>query len=327
MAYEELLLKFLDLLNSAMNIEQVLQRSCDFFYSEFRLADCSIIYNNAKKRQNKPSASMLAVEEALKSQVIDSNSFLFIKNPASDISLSDCKEAKAIEHSILAFPIQHEQKAKGVCFFYSSSDLRQYVELVSVLLSKMSVAASRAKYFEDAQQCAITDLLTGLYNKAYFMEAVKTEISRGRRNQKPLSLMLFDFDNFKELNDTKGHIEGDRILKETGLILKQQVRSIDIPCRYGGEEFTVILPETSQDSAFAIAERLRLAVEAGFKGLTTISLGVVTCMNSSIDADTMIKQADTALYKAKSLGKNRTVNFVVIDKSIAPIDIQEASGM
>lgn len=326
MAYEELLLKFLDLLNSAMYIEQVLQRSCDFFYSEFRLADCSILYNTAQKRQNNPSANILAVEEALKSQVIDSNSFLFIKDPKSDISLSDCKEAKAIEHSILAFPIQHEQKAKGVCFFHSSNDLRNYVELVSLLLSKMSVAASRAKYFEDAQHCAITDLLTGLYNKAYFAEAMKTEIARGKRNQKPLSLVLFDFDNFKELNDTKGHVEGDRILKEIGIILKDQIRSMDIPCRYGGEEFTIILPETAQDSAFTIAERLRTTVEEKFNKLTTISLGVVTCMNSSIDADSMIKQADTALYKAKSLGKNKTVNFVIIDKSIAPIDVQEATN-
>jgi len=149
---------------------------------------------------------------------------------------------------------------------------------------------------------------------------------KGKRNQKPLSLVMFDFDNFKELNDTHGHIEGDRILKEIGRLLKEQIRSMDIPCRYGGEEFTVILPETAQDDAFSIAERLRKSVEDAFSGLTTVSLGVITCMNSSIDANTMIKQADAALYKAKSLGKNRTVNFVVIDKSIAPIDIQEASS-
>ncbi|MBW2986422.1 diguanylate cyclase, partial [Candidatus Woesearchaeota archaeon] len=205
MAYEELQLKFLDLLNSAMNIDQVLQRSCDFFYSEFRLSDCSIVYNGTKKRQNNPSAGLLDVELFLEKQVLDSNSFLFIKDAKSDISLEDCPGAKAIEHPILVFPIQHEQKAAGVCFFYSGSDLRQYVELVSLLLSKMSVAASRAKYFEDAQHCAVTDLLTGLYNKAYFTEAIQREISRGKTSQEPLSLIMFDFDNFKELNDTKGH--------------------------------------------------------------------------------------------------------------------------
>ncbi|MBW3001969.1 GGDEF domain-containing protein [Candidatus Woesearchaeota archaeon] len=324
MAYEEMLLKFLDLLNSAMNVDQVLQRSCDFFYTEFRLADCSIAFNNTAKRQNNATTGILEVEKAIKSQVLSSNSFLFIKDPKSDISLSDCEGAKAIEHPILAFPIPHEQKAVGVCFFYSSMDLSNYIELVSLLLSKMSVACSRAKYFEDAQQCAITDLLTNLYNKAYFLEAIKTEIARGKRNQKPLSLIMFDFDNFKELNDTKGHMEGDRILQEIGRILKEQIRSMDIPCRYGGEEFTIILPETSQDDAFSIAERLRKSVEE--QGDTTISLGVITCMNSSIDANNMVKHADAALYKAKNLGKNRTVNFVVIDKSIAPIDVQEAAG-
>ena len=326
MAYEEISLKFLDLLNSAMNVDQVLQRSCDFFYSDFRLSDCSITYNSTEKRQNAASPGLLEVEKLIKQQVLDSNSFLFIKDPKSDITLSDCEAAKSLDSPILAFPIQHEQKAVGVCFFYSASDLSYQVELVSLLLAKMSVACSRAKHFEDAQHCAITDLLTSLYNKAYFLEAIKTEIARGKRNQKPLSLIMFDFDNFKELNDTKGHIEGDRILKEIGMLLKEQIRSMDIPCRYGGEEFTVILPETAQDDAFSIAERLRKSVEDAFSGLTTISLGVVTCMNSSIDANNMVKQADAALYKAKSLGKNRTVNLVVIDKSIAPIDIQEASS-
>lgn len=326
MAYEELLLKFLDLLNSAMNIEQVLQRSCDFFYSEFRLSDCSIVYNDVKKRQNNPSSGLLEVESFLTKQVISSNSFLFIADPKSDVSLSDCPGAKAVDQKILVFPIRHEQKAAGACFFYSGSDLREFVEVVSLLLSKMSIAASRARYFEDAQHCAVTDLLTGLYNKAYFTEAIQREISRGKASQKPLSLIMFDLDNFKELNDTKGHIEGDRILKELGEILKEQIRSVDIACRYGGEEFTVILPETSQDDAFAIAERLRKTVEEHFQKDTTISLGIITCMNSSLDAKNMLQQADTALYKAKSLGKNRTVNFVIIDKSIAPIDIQEATG-
>jgi len=326
MIEKEVLLRFLDLLNSAINIDQVLQRSCDFFYSEFRLADCSISFNDKNKRQNKASLDLTEVEKVLEKQVIEANSFLFLKDPKSDISLSDCKGARAIQFSILAFPIQHENKASGICIFYSNNDLSYYVELVSLLLDKMSIAASRAKYFQDAQHCAITDILTGLYNKAYFLEALKTEVARGKRNQKPLSLVLFDFDNFKELNDTKGHVEGDRLLKETGVLLKKQIRSMDIACRYGGEEFTVILPEASQDSAFMMAERLRKGVEEQFEGLTSVSVGIVTCMNSSIDAESMIKQADTALYKAKSLGKNRTVNFVIIDKSIAPIDVQEASG-
>ena len=326
MIKEEVVLNFLDLLNSAMNIDQVLQRSCDFLYNEFRLADCSIIHGKTKKRQNTASKAVLEIEFRVEQQVLGSNSFVFIRDPKSDICLSDCEGAKAVEFSILAFPISHNQKAVGVCIFYSGSDLSHQVELVSLLLSKLSVAASRAKHFADAQHCAITDLLTGLYNKAYFLEAIKGEISRSSRSQKPVSLILFDFDNFKELNDTKGHMEGDRILQNTGQLLKEQVRAMDIACRYGGEEFTVILPETSQDDAFAIAERLRTSVADAFEGVTTISLGVVTCMNASVDANNMIRQVDTALYKAKSLGKNRTVNFVIIDKSIAPIDIQEATS-
>ncbi|MEM4263928.1 MAG: GGDEF domain-containing protein, partial [Candidatus Woesearchaeota archaeon] len=91
-----------------------------------------------------------------------------------------------------------------------------------------------------------------------------------------------------------------------------------------GEEFTIILPETSHDSAFDVAERIRKKVQE--QGKITVSLGVITCMNSSVSPENLLKESDKALYKAKNLGKNRTVSFVIVDKSISPIDVQEATG-
>lgn len=320
----DVLLEFLDLLNSAMHIEQLLQISADFFYQKFHLLNCSLKYGKINHVVCKLSPEIDAAKKVVENQVFESNSFLLVLNPQRDMLLQSVEGVENIECSLLAFPIRHNKKAEGVCIFYSNENLSNQVELVSLFLSKLSIAVSRARYFEDAKHYAITDVLTGLYNKAYFAEALKNEVARGQRNQRPISLIILDFDNFKEYNDTKGHMEGDVLLRDAGKAVRENIRAVDIPSRYGGEEFTVILPETSHDAAFLTAERLRKRIEQ--QGKTTISLGVVTCMNSSVSPDNLLKEADAALYKAKRLGKNRTVNLVIVDKSISAIDVQEASG-
>jgi diguanylate cyclase (GGDEF)-like protein len=309
----DLLLEFLDLLNSAMHIEKLIQISCDFFYSKFKLNNCSIFYGEMRHAQNVLSPEIIAVWSVVEKHVLESNSFILISDPNKEMILQGIEGREKIGSSMLAFPISSKNKAEGACIFYSNENLSSYVELISVMLSKLSTAVSRAQSFEDAKHYAITDVLTGLYNKAYFAEALKNEVARGQRNQRPISLIMLDFDNFKVFNDTKGHIEGDVLLKETGQLIRESIRALDIPCRYGGEEFTVILPETSHDSAYDVSERIRKKVEEC--GKTKISLGVVTCMNSSVSPDTLLKETDKALYKAKSLGKNRTVNLVIVPGS------------
>jgi diguanylate cyclase (GGDEF)-like protein len=193
-----------------------------------------------------------------------------------------------------------------------------------LLLEKLSVALGRAHRFQSAQYSAMTDALTGLYNKAYFLESLKNEIARSARSQRPISLVMFDFDNFKELNDTQGHVEGDRLLQQIGELLRASIRAIDIPARYGGEEFVIILPETAHDHAYSFAERLRATVQDKFP--TTISIGIATCLNASVSPETLLNEADKALYVSKRNGKNQTRNFLIIDKALGVIDVQQAGG-
>jgi len=167
--------------------------------------------------------------------------------------------------------------------------------------------------------------LTGLYNKAYFLEALKNEVARSQRSQRPISLLLFDLDNFKEYNDSYGHPKGDELLKQLGEVIRSTARSLDTSARYGGEEFAIILPETGHDAAFAIAERLRKTVQDSCP--TTISAGVCTCVNSSASPETLLNESDKALYVAKRNGKNQTRNFLIIDKALGVIDVQEAAGL
>ncbi|GMR04754.1 MAG: hypothetical protein BMS9Abin23_0660 [Thermodesulfobacteriota bacterium] len=163
------------------------------------------------------------------------------------------------------------------------------------------------------KQLSITDGLTGLYNHKYFYDKLTEEIRRTERYGRALSLIMIDIDHFKKFNDTNGHPEGDRLLRSFTTCLKENVRAEDVVARYGGEEFAVILPETEKQGATMLAERLKKAVaERDFPhsdtqpgGVLTISLGVATFTEDGDSADTLVKAADDALYRAKEKGRNR----------------------
>lgn len=157
---------------------------------------------------------------------------------------------------------------------------------------------------------ATRDGLTSLYDQTSFKHHLKEELERQIRYGTPISLIMFDIDHFKPINDTYGHATGDRVLKELADIIRQQVRMRDIAARYGGEEFAIILPETEQESAAVFAERLRQKVEEHFKESSspfevTISLGVKsTHQGDQMSVEGFIIAADEQLYRAKHSGRN-----------------------
>ena len=158
----DIILEFLDLLNSAMHIEQLLQISSDFFIRKFKLLNCSIVYGKTRHTESSLSPELINAETVVHKQVIDTNSFLIIPYPKKDMILQHIEGIESVDCAMLAFAIRHNNKAGGVCVFYSQGNLSDSVELVSLLLSKLSIAVSRARYFEDAQHYAITDVLTGV---------------------------------------------------------------------------------------------------------------------------------------------------------------------
>lgn len=169
-------------------------------------------------------------------------------------------------------------------------------------------------YHEEIYRLTIIDGLTGIHNKRYFLEFLDRELSRSARYLRPLSLLLFDIDHFKIVNDNHGHLAGDFVLRELALMAKSVVRTEELLARYGGEEFAVVLPETSAEGAFNLAERLRAQVESHSflfenKSLRiTISLGMTTTQGETeLDILQLILQADKKLYEAKRVGRNRVV--------------------
>jgi diguanylate cyclase (GGDEF)-like protein len=164
--------------------------------------------------------------------------------------------------------------------------------------------------FERTARSAVTDALTGLYNHAFFLQALKREVLRARRHELLLSLVMVDLDDFKTINDTRGHPEGDRVLIKAASLISESLREIDIAARYGGEEFAVILPETSRAGAYVVADRIRRRVEGHFarrRGgpAVTLSGGVASYPEDAANPEDLVRRADEGLYRAKADGKNR----------------------
>jgi len=161
---------------------------------------------------------------------------------------------------------------------------------------------------------AITDPLTGLYNRRYFMEQLEQEFKRSRRYERDLSLLMLDIDYFKRVNDTYGHQVGDLVLRKISSIIEGQLRDADLAFRFGGEEFMVILPETSTRDASNVAERMRTEImhsyyhheDAEFN--VTVSIGIISMQGNMIETvDSFLKKVDDNLYIAKNRGRNKIV--------------------
>ncbi len=173
------------------------------------------------------------------------------------------------------------------------------------------------RIFQKTQQETFVDELTQLYNYRYFMRALAAEVLRSHRYNAPLSLVVCDVDDFKYYNDINGHLAGNMALKKLAAIIKKSVRDVDIPTRYGGEEFALILPETNKEGAYVMSERIRKGVErrrfpkGDLQPLKRFSIsgGVATLDVDAESAEELIRKADQALYVAKSKGKNRTALF------------------
>lgn len=182
-------------------------------------------------------------------------------------------------------------------------------EVVYKLLREGDVEAA---YLEELRRLAITDVLTGAYNRRYLIEHLEKEVVRCLRHRRPLSLLLFDVDHFKRLNDTYGHLAGDRILEELSARIRLRfLRKADVFARYGGEEFVVVLTETDARQANAAAERLRALVAdepflvEGAKVSVTVSIGLASLDEETSSTGALLARADENLYRAKRGGRNR----------------------
>jgi diguanylate cyclase (GGDEF)-like protein len=221
--------------------------------------------------------------------------------------------------SFLAVPILAQSGPLGVLSVADRIDGQPFERRDLLVLRSLAASAALALQAHELskqagvlQQWATVDPVTGLFNRHSFERRLEEEIQRGRRHGLPLSLLLMDVDDFKRINDTQGHQAGDAALRLLGGIIRHSVRAFDICCRYGGEEFALVLPETDPREALASAQRIRDAVERQSLTLLegrppvqmTVSIGVATLARAE-GARELVARADAALYQAKAAGKNQ----------------------
>jgi diguanylate cyclase (GGDEF)-like protein len=187
---------------------------------------------------------------------------------------------------------------------FSVSDIQSLESVADIC----ATAIQNAHYVERVKRLAYLDGLTGIFNRRYFELRIEEELERARRFNSGMAVIMVDIDQFKRLNDDFGHLLGDEVLRQVSSIFSQQLRKIDVVCRYGGEEFAVLLSQTSQQHALGVAEKLRRMVDSwqfpGVPRSVTISAGVATCPDHGSTREELVKAADAGLYAAKQAGRN-----------------------
>jgi len=222
---------------------------------------------------------------------------------------------------LVIVPLKAKDRVNGVIvadnIFTHKPITKDDMRMLVMLSNQAGLAIENSQLYEQTLIKSHTDSLTGLWNHGYFQYLLQKEIQKAKEENSPLSLIMMDIDNFKTYNDTMGHQTGDQILKEISRILNDHSRKIDWVCRYGGEEFAIILPKTPKKEAFLIAEHLRKKIQDYpflYEDIMpdkriTISCGIATFAEDGNNNSELISSADKYLYEAKSQGKNRCCGY------------------
>lgn len=303
---------------AVLELEELLGRVCELIQSAFRVSHVSLFLREDRDLVLRAHHGTLTPRIPQGGRFPASTepwaSILASNNTAMETALCDGPQAKFFAESAsrICIPMVSFGQTLGILALDSAlpdafrdGDLQSLESVADIC----ATAIQNAHYVERVKQLAYLDGLTGIFNRRFFELRIMEEIERARRYGTAMAVIMADIDQFKRLNDEFGHVLGDEVLRQVSSIFHQQVRKIDVVCRYGGEEFAILLTQASGEQALAIAEKLRKVVaDWQFPGVpcaVTISAGAASFPEHGSTRDELVKAADTALYAAKQSGRNR----------------------
>lgn len=303
-------------------IEEALRATCTLveaeaasflYYDGRRAARTTVLEGGAKIVDEHPNPN-----EGLFRQVTAEGRAAIVNRPQGDTRFwreADAPAGIAVRN-VCAAPVRVRAQNLGVLSAFNhqgrSGFAAQDGKLLSVLAASLGLVLENARLSSTLERIAVTDELTQVYNYRFLKTALRREMQRAKRFRQPFALVMCDVDGLKGYNDRFGHLRGSHLLRELAQILSRQVRGMDLIAKYGGDEFTAILPQTPREGARHVAERLRAAIaEHQFphvqQGEVTISCGLAMFPEDGIQPGSLIGAADAALYAAKQAGRNKVV--------------------
>jgi len=278
-------------------------------------------------------AMLIRAGEGIAGKVVQTGHALVVHDIEQDKRIDLPKRPRFESKSLISLPLKHNDQLLGVMNLSDKHDGTPFTEYDVRLLSRFAEQAcgliSQVSALERTgklEKLAVTDPLTGLYNRRLLEERLAEELSRCRRHGQLLSVMLVDLDFFKEYNDLCGHLAGDKALKRIAELLRKSARSMDVVTRFGGEEFCLLLPNTSAREALMVGERVRRAIEKAVfpheeslpNSRLTTSVGIADFARDRDEASSLIHAADMALYQAKHAGRNRVILYAASEDQSLP---------
>ncbi len=306
---------------AVLDLNDLLRKVCSLILQSFKADHVTVLLreedhlvvraHEGKLTEIIPPGGTLSLDKGLSGRAYTTQKFVMENDVAQSAAyVPGYRETRAE----LALPLISFGQVLGVMILHSAnagafqdSDV-QSLESVSDIVAN---AIQNAYYVDRVRQLAYIDGLTGVFNRRFFEVRIVEEIERAARYSGAMAVLMVDIDHFKKLNDEFGHLLGDEVLKQVSALFVQHIRKIDVVCRYGGEEFAILLPETTGENAVAVSEKLRRDVETfHFPGVprpVTISIGVADYPEHGSNRDELVRAADSALYAAKQAGRNRVL--------------------
>ena len=256
----------------------------------------------------------------------------------ADDRTARCAHADGVTNTYLCIPILAQGQALGILHFQATDEVPVLADaelsLKTTFAGQVGLSVANISLREALRTQSIKDPLTGLYNRRYLTEMLDREIRRAVRAEQSLGILILDLDHFKKFNDTYGHDAGDTVLRETAAFLSKSIRVEDVVCRFGGEEFVVILPTADLNAAHARGERIRSKLreltvlhQGQSLGMITVSVGVSALPEHGTSPKELLEAADAALYRAKREGRDRVVNAdprPIIEDRPSPVEVGQA---